>query len=158
MRCHRSLAGIGLLAVLVGSIGLGCAYGEIRWKDPLGRKKALEESQKRYTDLVRWSAFDKAVRYVDPEVREEFLDIAPSFEQLRFSDYEIVPIEIDQETGEATVEVTYHAYSMASAYEVAIVETQHWSRDDFTNSWRVRPSFEGLEPYAGGGRSDGPDE
>ena len=34
---------------------LGCAFGEVRWSDPLQREISLEDAQHRYTVLVRWS-------------------------------------------------------------------------------------------------------
>lgn len=136
------------LAVLSASalLWLGCAFGEIDWTDPLKRRFTLEDAHRNYTEYVRWSAFDKASRYVEPEVREEYLSLAPSLQELRFTDYELNPVEIDEETGEATLEVTYLAYQPNSAVEIPIKETQHWRRRGAANNWLVTPSFSNLPP------------
>ena len=131
------------LLVLAG-VGLGCSFGTIYWGDPLKRQVSLQEAQKRYTTLVRWSEFDKASAFVDPELREAYRQNAPSLRELRFTDYESEPSEIDEETGTATIEVTYYAYTPSSPIEISIREIQEWYRANLSNHWLVRPRFEGL--------------
>jgi hypothetical protein len=131
------------LLVLAG-VGLGCSFGTIYWGDPLKRQVSLQEAQKRYTILVRWSEFDKASAFVDPELREAYRQNAPSLRELRFTDYESEPSEIDEETGTATIEVTYYAYTPSSPIEISIREIQEWYRANLSNHWLVRPRFEGL--------------
>ena len=93
---------------------------------------------------MRWSAFDKASRYVDAEARDEFMTWAPSIRDLRFTDYEMNPFEIDEATGEATIEVTYYAYRLNSPIETSVKEVQQWRRQDKTNSWMVTSAFSDL--------------
>lgn len=143
---RNTFAACTLGIALAGFTSAGCNFGEIYVTDPLLRQVALEEIQKRYSNLVRWSAFAKAARYVEPEYREAFMEETfPSMKDFRFSDYESRPVEIDEETGEATIKVTYLGYSTISPFEVEIVETQHWKRNGITNDWLVTPEFEGLE-------------
>jgi hypothetical protein len=136
------------LVALVTLPGLGCAFGEINLKDPFNRGYSLREAQRKYTEYVRWSEFKKAADFVDHEMRDSFLREAPTVKELRFTDYEIGMVDIDDETGESTVEVTYYAYQPASPLEITIVETQHWRRDTIGNDWMVKPIFEGLEDLA----------
>jgi hypothetical protein len=135
-----AIAGLGAIAQLA----LGCSFGEINWHDPLKRQFSLAETQRQYTQYVRWSAFDKASRYVDAEARDEFMTWAPSIRDLRFTDYEMNPIEIDEATGEATIEVTYYAYRLNSPIETSVKEVQQWRRQDKTNSWMVTSAFSDL--------------
>ena len=141
-------ARVMLFTVALASAGLGCAFGEIYWGDPLKRQYSLEIAQQRYTQLVRWSEFKKAAAFVDPAQRDRYIQEAPSLRQLRFTEFESGPVDIDEESGTATVDVTYYAYQPSSPIEVPIREKQEWFRTNISNNWRVRPSFEGLEDLA----------
>ena len=123
----------------------GCFFGEIYWDDPFGREFSLEEVQKRYTTLVRWSAWHEAALYVAPEAREEFLEQAPPMKKLRITDYDLQPVDLNGEKEEATIRVTYRGYMVASPFEFEITETQHWKRHTVLNDWMVTPEFEGLD-------------
>ena len=138
-----------ILILALGALSsLGCSFGEIYIHDPLLREAALNKQQKRYTALIRWSAFHKAAKYVQRERRDEFLKVAPPLKEFRFTDYESQPIEID-ESGECTVEVTYYGYRVDSPFEVEVTETQHWKRNDMSNDWHVFPFFKGLTEARG---------
>jgi hypothetical protein len=138
-------------AVLCASVllALGCAFGELRWNDPLKRRFTLEDTQREYTDYVRWSAFDKASVYVEPEAREQYLAGAPKIDELRFTDYEFNPVTLDEEMGEATVEVTYSAYRPHSLIEIEVTEVQRWRRHGKGNNWMVTPTFSGPSQLVG---------
>lgn len=127
---------------------VGCSFGEIYLDDPFLREVALQDQQKHYTSLIRWSAFHKAARYVQPERRDEFMQVAPPLKEFRFTDYESQPVEVDA-SGECTVEVTYYGYRTDSPFEVEVQETQHWKRNGITNEWQVFPIFRGLDEARG---------
>jgi hypothetical protein len=140
---------VWILALAIGAVSsTGCSFGEIYLNDPLLREVALAEQQKHYSALIRWSAFNKAVRYVQDEERDAFLKDAPSLKEFRFSDYESEPLSID-DTGECTVEVVYYGYRTNSPYEVEVRETQHWKRNGITNDWQVSSVFAGLDEARG---------
>ena len=119
---------------------LGLLAGCVSPTDPLGRQDALEEAQQRYTDLVRWGELEKAGMFVDPELRAEYLRLAPSFEALRITDFEIGDIVYDE--NDATVSVVYKGYVPAQLIERTAREEQAWYREEgLANTWRVRPQL-----------------
>jgi hypothetical protein len=107
--------------------------------DPLGREDALQEAQKKYTELIRWGDVQRAGMYVDPELRESFLELADSMADLRFTDFEIGEIDFDHDT--ATVSVTYRGYRVSEFVERSASEVQQWHRDGLKNDWLVRPEL-----------------
>lgn len=144
---RRSLAWI--LALGLGTLASsGCSFGEIYLHDPLLREAALAEQQQRYSALIRWSAFHKALRHVHEDHREAFLEAAPPLKKFRFSDFESEPISID-DAGECTVEVLYYGYRTDSPFEVEVREKQHWKRTGISNEWRVSSVFTGLDELRG---------
>lgn len=144
-RTSRSLAVILVLGLLSQ---LGCSFGEIYLDDPLLREVALQRQQQHYSALIRWSAFHKAAKYVQPERVDEFMELAPPLKEFRFTDFESQPVYLD-ESGECTVEVTYYGYRTDSPFEVEVRETQHWKRNGITNQWHVFPIFRGLDEARG---------
>jgi hypothetical protein len=143
-----------VLSLAIAATSVGCAFGEIRPDDVFQRQYSLEEMQKRYTDLVRWSKFDEAAGFMEEENRQIFVQAMPDFKDVRFSDYEVLPWELeDDEMRHATIEVTYTGYSMRVPIEIEIHETQTWTRTGRGNHWTVESSFIDLEDLAGSPRS-----
>ncbi|HEB88526.1 MAG TPA: hypothetical protein ENI85_03055 [Deltaproteobacteria bacterium] len=141
----------GLLAVLGMTLlmsALGCANGEFRFGDPFDRQLTLSEAQHRYTVLVRWSEFKKARSFVAETDREAFMAQMKNLDDVRFTDYESEPVELDAGKQKATVRVTYTLYTPSIPYEIEISEVQEWTRKGIGNQWRVQSSFEGLRQLA----------
>jgi hypothetical protein len=126
----------GLVFCLAG-LALGC----VSPTDPLGHRDALVDAQKRYTDFIRWRDAEKAVQFVDEDLRPGFLAQAEALELLEISDYETGEFEYEDDEKTARVEVTYRGYSLAHLIERKIRVTQEWHRTD-DNDWRVRPDLE----------------
>jgi hypothetical protein len=123
--------------------------------DPMGYKAALRTTQREYTNDVRWGDIDRAARFVDPQVRDQFLTVAPRFRDIRVTDYEIEEIAFGPKEETATVRVTYHAYMVASMIEKEIRETQAWKRTSGPMSgsgWVVTPDVEDLLTQLGDAR------
>ena len=140
--------GAALCAAWLAGGSLGCAFGEFRPHDPLQREYSLEEMQKRYTDLIRFSNFEMAVGFVEREHRKAFIHAMPHEDDLRFLDYETDPFVLNDEMNESTIEVVYTAYSPWTLRQIEVYETQEWSRTEgMGNNWTVRSTFFGLEPY-----------
>ena len=137
---------LGLLAALGPG---GCAA----FGDAMGRERALEDAQLRYTQHVRWGELAAASEFVAPEARAEYLSQTPAFEAIRITEYEIGRIVYDDDRGSATVRVTYRAYALASLEEKRIEEEQRWVRPGMGNAWFVHPQLAGLlEPFSSGAR------
>ena len=143
--------GLGWAAVLAAPIlwTLGC----VSPSDPLAHREALEFAQKRYTEAIRWGDLERAARYVDPAMRENFLAWSDAFQDIRISDYEIGEVEMeDEEKLRAQVDVTFRGYALPYFVEQRIRDHQVWYRDEALGDdrWRVKPE---LEPLVAGLRS-----
>ena len=111
--------------------------------DPLERGEALKQAQRRYTEALRWGDLDKAARYVDPEMRTDFLALSDLFEQVRITDYDIGELDLDTETlASAEVDVTYRGYVLPQFVEKRVKDHQIWYRE--SNQWRVRPELAAM--------------
>lgn len=153
MRSVRLTALVGALSLSVGVLGTAACTSPPSWADG-GREHDFTESQKRYTQLVRWAEFARASQYVDPDFREAFRADVRRLSELRFTDYDIRR-RSDPEEQSATVHVTYQAYRIASLLETAVQEEQQWYRDD-SGRWWVKPRFF-LGSSSGSGLSRAPD-
>ncbi len=110
--------------------------------DPMGRRHALQESQRDYTKYIRWGDIEAASEYVDPAEREAFLGYGAVFEDLRITEFDISKISYGEGRTSASVRVTYHGYSLESLVEKRIRETQEWVRPGRSNTWWVRPDLD----------------
>jgi hypothetical protein len=134
-----------LLALLVAAVA-GCAS-----LDPFQRKKSWEESHKRFTQYMRWGKISAASRYVDPELRAEFLSLAPEITDMYFTDYEILHADIDDGWETAVVDVRISGYRASWPVERSHVITEEWRREGL--EWLVRLDMESLrEAIAPGNR------
>lgn len=140
-----SIRRLALAAVLLGGTGLGCAAG-----GQTARETNFHEIQKHYTQLMRWSQFDRARNFVDLEDVGAFSKQTRSFSDVRFTDYAIREVEFAEDGATATVQVTYFAYLRTEPVAVAYDEHQEWHRPD-GRLWRVRSNFErrAVEPGEG---------
>lgn len=121
-------------------MGFFLVAGCVSPTDPLGRQDALQEAQEKYTEFVRWGDVERAGKFVDPAMLDEFLRISKQLELLRITDFEIGDIEHGDKS--AIVTVIYQGYSVATLIERTARERQEWYRDDgFANVWHVRPEL-----------------
>ena len=112
------------------------------FSNPSGKKNSLEDSQRRYTELVRWGEIERASAFVDPELQDAFLDHTKAIQKIRFTDFESGPPRFKDGNNSASVTVVYHAYSLSTLVEKQIRETQEWYRESGpANEWRVRPDI-----------------
>jgi hypothetical protein len=130
------LLGFALLATL------GCLGGSL---DLSGNEYALEEAQRRYTELVRWGEIEGASVYVDPAITDAFLVTAERLQDVRFTDFESGPLQFGEDSDTATVDVVYHAYSTRMLVEQKFREHQEWYREASAgDAWRVRPNLDAI--------------
>jgi len=104
--------------------------------DPMGYRVSFDDTQRQYTQYLCWGEIEKASSFVDPELREAFLEQAPVFETMRITDFEIGQVEYEGVS--AKVSVTYQGYSLESFIERKIREDQTWHREEGTTRWLVR--------------------
>ena len=134
-----------LLVALVGSLGCSAMIA-----DPLDRRGAFETTQSKFTQYVRWGKFDEASRFVDPEMRDEFLSFAPEASDLRFSDYEITRIDIGEGVRSAFVDVRFTAYRLSMPFERSVKLTEEWTRDEASGVWTVKVDIRKLRDAISG--------
>lgn len=120
------------IALLLGGLA-GCANDLM---DPYHPRETLRETQKEFSQYLRWGAIEKASQFVVEEQRNEFAALAPHLTDLRITDYEVIKVDQVSEN-EALVVVRYAGYSMASPVERSIVLDQNWSRVPETDFWMV---------------------
>lgn len=142
---RRALVATTTLTVISS---FGCAFGEFRPDDPFKRQYSLELAQKRYSDLVRWSKFEEAALFVEPEERQAYRSRMPDFREVRFTEHETAPWMLDEEMRNVVIEVTYRGYSMRTPIELEVHETQTWSREGKGNDWKVVSEFMDLDRLA----------
>ena len=124
----------------IATIALACTAC-VSPSDPFERGEALKQTQKRYTEALRWGDLEKASRYVDPEMRTDFLALASEFENVRITDYDIGELDLDTDTlAKAEVDVTYRGYALPQYVEKRVRDHQVWYRSE-GNEWRVRPEL-----------------
>lgn len=102
------------------------------------RSVVFRDTQRRYTQLMRYTDYDKAGRYVLPEARPSFRARTSALGDLRFSDYQVEEVETDGDT--ATARVSYIGYRVSSPIVVTFVEEQQWTL--MGSNWQVRSTIE----------------
>lgn len=129
---------------------IGCASNPF---DFSGKERALEDAQRKYTELVRWGELDRASFYVDPAIADAYLDIAELFADIRFTNFESGALQFGEDFNTATVNVVYHAYSTKTLVEKTFRERQEWYREaDADDEWRVRPNLASIADKLSGAR------
>jgi hypothetical protein len=135
MTSFRPLLGIATAALLAGFGLFGCASVS-------DSALMFKETQRRYTNLMRFTEFAKAGRFVAPDERAAFRDRTAALGNLRFTDYEVREIENLGET--ATAEVAYIGYRASDPIVVTYIEKQQWERNG--GVWLVRPHIAERTP------------
>jgi len=131
----RALAlAAGLTALLGGCAGI----------DLLGRRSSFDETQKTFTQYIRWGRFEEASALIQPDLRSAFLDLAPELSDLRFTNYEILHVDLDQDTlAKATVEVRFQGYSLSSPVQKTVTLKQSWKKNE-AGAWQVALDLDKL--------------
>lgn len=130
-RVRRPARLAALLALALAPLAAGCASlgGESEF--------VFEYSQKKYTQYIRWSQFDRAEKFVAPESSAAFQQLKASLRDVRFTDYAIRGIEMGEKGDSATVQVTYYAYLRTQPVAVAFDEEQAWAKGE-GRAWFVQ--------------------
>jgi hypothetical protein len=123
-----ALAVLALLPLLAACAGfLGAADSEF----------VFHESQRQYTQDIRWAQYDRAGHFLAPKALDAFHEQTADFGELRFADYQVRAVEMGADGRSATVKVTYYAYLRTSPVALAVDETQEWQKDAESRAWLV---------------------
>jgi len=130
MSALRPRMGLVVLALILGTSALGCAT----MADPA---VMFHETQRRYTQLMRFTDYERAGRFVAPDELAAFRAQTAALGDLHFTDYEMREVENLGKT--ATAEVRYVGYRASDPIVVTYVEEQQWER--VGTNWVVRPKL-----------------
>jgi hypothetical protein len=72
------------------------------------------------------------------------MSFAPEFSDLRFSDYEITRVDIEEGLQSASVDVRYKGYLLNMPFERSVDLTEEWTRDESTGVWTVKLDIKKL--------------
>ena len=136
IRFRRLLVHLLSAALLVGATA--CASFDV-----FGESDAFEETQRKFSQLVRWGQMDAASRFVIEDQRKDFLALGPELSNMQFSDYEILFVDLSDDFQEATVDVRFEAFHRASLVQRNVSMTQEWTRDE-AGEWQVTLDMERL--------------
>jgi hypothetical protein len=134
------------LLALAGWLAVACLACVNALDDPLQRQDDFRRLQKRFTAYVRWGKVHEASPFVVEDQRKEFLELAPEFSVIRFTDYEITRLEYDKAT--AQVDVTLRGYRLDQPVERTVHLAQAWEKTD-GKGWQVRLELAELKTGLG---------
>jgi hypothetical protein len=123
-------------AFLVALIALSSGCHMVNLRDPMHREDAFQDAMRTFTQYVRWGNFNGAASFVVDEQKDEFLELAPQLSEVRFTDYEILRQDLNDERTEATVDVVLTGYLLSSPISRTMRLEQKWKRTDGSD-WRV---------------------
>jgi hypothetical protein len=133
MRIHR----LALAFAVLGALAVGCAGSPLT-----DSQYMFNESQRHYTQFVRWARFDEAANYLEPETRDAYLEQASQLGDVRFTDYKVRNTTFDDGGRSATVRVTYYAYVRTQLVAIAFDEEQRWTKQGVGGgTWKLRSSM-----------------
>jgi len=134
-----------LAASLLAASGLGCALSV---KDPMHHEHTFHEAMKTFTQYVRWGNFNGAALYVVEEQQDEFLDLAPQLSDVRFTDYEVLREDLNDERSAATVDVMLTGYRLSSPISRTMRLHQTWKRSGLSE-WKVTIELDPMREALG---------
>lgn len=135
---------LGVAIALLSLLG-GCA---IDLNDPYNDRARLRETQREFTQYMRWGLINKAAQFVIADQRAKFETLAPGMTDLRLTDYETLSVESIDEN-HASVLVRFRGYSLSSPIERTIEIQQDWSFDEETRVWMVSLEVDRLRKALG---------
>lgn len=137
------LAARGLVLALAALAAACSTFG-----DPLHREDDFKDSQRKFTQFVRWGNIQGATLYLVEEQQEEFLALAPQLSDVRFTDYEILRVDLEDDMKSATVDVIYTGYTLSSPIARTMRLHQIWKRDD-EGDWKVTVALDPIRQALG---------
>jgi len=131
------------LALLLCGLASAC----VNPSDPFDHESDFKLIQKHFTQYVRWGKVREAAEFVVPEQREEFLALGPDLTDIRFTDWEILTLDYQDET--ARVNVQLRGYRLTTPIERIVPLVQNWEKAEDTGKWQVRLELAALRDGLG---------
>jgi hypothetical protein len=79
---------------------------------------------------------------VAPDSREEFIDVMEGLAGIKFTDWEIIVLDMGRGFQTATVEVRLEGFRETTLTHHSAVMTQEWERvDTLMATWQVKPDM-----------------
>jgi hypothetical protein len=133
-----------LLLAAAAALSSGCllSHGQL---DLLGSGTAFDETQERFNRLVRWGHWEMAAELVADDQREHFVDVMETLRDVKFTDWEILVMDVAKGFDTAHVSVRLEGYKKSSLVYYEGVLEQDWTRiQGIESTWVVRPNVDAL--------------
>jgi hypothetical protein len=133
-----------LLLAATSLFGTGCiwSYGQL---DVTGAGEAFDDSYERFTRLVRWGHWEMATELVAEDQREPFIDAMRALGDVKFTDWEVMNLDVGDGFKTAHVEVRLEGYRQATLETFSAVMVQEWeSSGEMKGTWHVRPDLTSI--------------
>jgi hypothetical protein len=119
-----------LLVLLMTLLLVGCGQKATR-------ERSLDLTLKGYAKVVRWNEFERALKFIDPELKEKLTPKGVEWErysQIKVSGYQEAP-PVTEEDGTVTSVVRIEVYNIHTLKERAITDRQSWRYDEEAKNW-----------------------
>ncbi len=141
-RVSRALAALAVAGAALLSLGCETLMA-------MDRKDDFEVAQNYFTQYVRYGRISHAAIYVDPDQRSAFLSLEPDLTNLRFTDYDKVHVDMDDEAKEVTVTMRFSGYIQPEMIERHVDFEQTWRHDE-EEGWVVRLEIDKIRRVLSG--------
>jgi hypothetical protein len=138
----RAFAALLLAASTLLNAGCLFSHGQF---DLLGTGTAFDETQVRFSRLVRWGHWEMASAMVAEDQREHFIEVMRGLQDVKFTDWEIMLLDVAKGFDTARVEIRIEGYRQSSLMHHEAVMIQEWERiPSIDSEWVVRPDMEAV--------------
>lgn len=148
MSIRLARAGLRAAALALVVAALPACSSMMAWD----RADDFELARERFTQYVRFGDISRASAYVDPEQRDEFMSLEPELSDVRFTEYEVVAVDLDDEARSARVDLRFSGYIMPEMVERNVDLVQEWARDDESGEWLVKLEIAKIRRVLAGGQ------
>jgi hypothetical protein len=133
-----------LLLAASALLPTGCLFSHGQF-DLLGTGTAFDETQERFSRLVRWGHWQMAVPLVAEDQRDHFTEVMSKLDDVKFTDWEIITVEVATGFDTAYAAIRLEGYRESNLMQAEAVMTQEWERiQGIESEWVVRPNLDSL--------------
>ena len=133
-----------LLLVASALLPSGCLFSHGQF-DLLGTGTAFDETQERFSRLVRWGHWEMASAIVAEDQRDHFIEVMETLGDVKFTDWEIITLDVASGFDTAHVEIRIEGYRQSNLMHYEAVMVQEWERiPTIESEWVVRPDVDAV--------------